>query len=408
MIMSQKSPSRLAAGAKLFVVLLAAAAVPAWTLGQSPPAEKPQEGTIDQLIELKAVLDVDGKSDVFFWAEADPNADTKTKALEAKIAALKQQLEALKAVKAAAEKLKDTQPLRFKVVTDAEPAKQGASILILDGASGKIIERHDVKTPPNARIEVVKPKEGESNVRVIIVDGTTGKIVETRETKTLQPPKGEVPQGQYQGIIKAADPNKPMRVVVVGEDGKFIKEVVGAAPNKYWVESARLPQVRVIGPDGKEIPGAKVFIDGKPYPAVPGTQAKPNQPPASGQPYQIELKFDANEKWEEAVKKLTTARARLATEPQASRQPGAMSGAAVTRTHMTYKLPQDKAATLAAFLKENVKAPGLELKVADDGLGVTATPELQHAIGTLVNLMGQVRHYPTELQNYYRSIQVPK
>lgn len=50
-------------------------------------------------------------------------------------------------------------------------------------------------------------------------------------------------------------------------------------------------------------------------------------------------------------------------------------------------LSKEKAETLAAFLKANVKAPVLELQVLNEGLVVTTTPEVQSAIGNLVNLM---------------------
>ncbi len=56
-------------------------------------------------------------------------------------------------------------------------------------------------------------------------------------------------------------------------------------------------------------------------------------------------------------------------------------------TRTTYALPADKAAALAKFLQQHVKAPVLETKAEGDSLTVTTTPEAQRAIGGFVALV---------------------
>jgi beta-lactamase regulating signal transducer with metallopeptidase domain len=58
-----------------------------------------------------------------------------------------------------------------------------------------------------------------------------------------------------------------------------------------------------------------------------------------------------------------------------------------TLTRTTYKLPKDKAAAVAAFLKDNVKGSVLETKVDGDSLTVTASPDVQKAIDSLLSLI---------------------
>ncbi|HEV8060491.1 MAG TPA: M56 family metallopeptidase, partial [Gemmataceae bacterium] len=53
----------------------------------------------------------------------------------------------------------------------------------------------------------------------------------------------------------------------------------------------------------------------------------------------------------------------------------------------TYKLPKDRAAAVAAFLKENVKGTVLETKVDGDSLTVTASPDVQKAVDSLLGLI---------------------
>jgi beta-lactamase regulating signal transducer with metallopeptidase domain len=56
-------------------------------------------------------------------------------------------------------------------------------------------------------------------------------------------------------------------------------------------------------------------------------------------------------------------------------------------TRTTYALPAAKAAALAKFLQQHVKAPVLETKAEGDSLTVTTTPEVQRALGGFVALV---------------------
>jgi beta-lactamase regulating signal transducer with metallopeptidase domain len=383
MIMSEKAPCRLAAGARMFVVLLAMAALPAWTLGQAKPDAKPE----GKPVEVQGIfeLQLDGKGaakgevkDVLLWAEVDAGKDAKAKELEAKIAELTKQLESLKALKAAATKIRETKPLRF----DAVETKQGVLIYTIDAATGKIIESRETPKPLGVKVDTVKPKDGEHGLKIVI---------EGNEARLIGAPGGDT---------KGPNDAK-VRVVVVGADGKPVDLKNPGAAARF--EHKLAPQVKVIGPDGKEIKGAKVFIDGKEYQSAPPPLPKgaPLQlelknfnplpfelkdikgrlhvEPNDGKPLEIELKLD------DAHKQLETARARLAAVRTITAD--AARGSVMTLTRATYKLPKDKATTLASFLKDNIKASVLEVKVEGDSLTVTTTPEAQNAIGTLVKLI---------------------
>ena len=62
------------------------------------------------------------------------------------------------------------------------------------------------------------------------------------------------------------------------------------------------------------------------------------------------------------------------------------AGAALTASVCGMK-PNAKAATLARFLKDHVKAAVMEAKVEGNSLTITTTPDAQKAIGQLVSLM---------------------
>jgi beta-lactamase regulating signal transducer with metallopeptidase domain len=59
----------------------------------------------------------------------------------------------------------------------------------------------------------------------------------------------------------------------------------------------------------------------------------------------------------------------------------------ITLTRVTYKLKAATAEALASFLKENVKTAILEIKNEGDNLVVTTTPDAQHVIGQLIDLI---------------------
>jgi beta-lactamase regulating signal transducer with metallopeptidase domain len=135
--------------------------------------------------------------------------------------------------------------------------------------------------------------------------------------------------------------------------------------------AAKQPQYKVIGPDGKEIKGAKVIV------------AQPNPGPA-----RVEIR-----EWQVAPAKGVEPKPSVPHSERLTVWLKDRADQAITLSRATYALPRDKAQALAAFLKENVKAPVLELKEEGQGLTVTATPETQAAVGAIVRLMapGQVR-----------------
>jgi beta-lactamase regulating signal transducer with metallopeptidase domain len=354
MIMREKSPCRLAAWAKLGVVLLATAALPAWTLGQGQADPKPTPELkpaadaglkhIDLDFDLETVKPFDVRT--FTWQQVGASDDVK--AIEAKIAELTKQLELLKErrayegqLKKAEDSLKMAEPLRFQV---GQPIK--------------------------ARVLMLSPD---------------GKVMEARDV-------------ELKGDVKAADPAQPIRVRIGGDP-------------------KNVPLIKVIGPDGKEIPNAKVIIGGAEVPA-PAPRAKPvegvrelklwlgeavpNDKPVLALPPAPKPHFAS----EEAAKQLEAARARL--EVQLKKLHGAAESQPrhtvvqnyhvveaihaggekiLTLTRATYHLPKDKAEQLVSFLKSVVKAPVLETKYENDALTVTTTPDVQGAIGPMVRLM---------------------
>ncbi len=222
MVKRQRISCRLAAGAKLFVVLLAMAALPALTLGQinirstaepaNPAAPNEKKAAEAQLIleqlqkEIKSnsarlkIIDAEFQLQKTDGSSAD---EKQIREIEARIAELNKQLEASKARK------------RAEAPNPAQPA-----------------------TPPTI---VVKPDQG--NMRLWSV-GPDGKAV---ESKPNAPKTGvfelefkfDLPSGLGQLFPGAAKPGQPVRVHLEG------------AP-------AKQPEYKVIGPDGKEIKGAKL------------------------------------------------------------------------------------------------------------------------------------------------------
>jgi beta-lactamase regulating signal transducer with metallopeptidase domain len=267
MIMREQVPCRLATGVKLFVVLLLTAALPAWTLGQSKPQPKAEQGQGIK-IELNGI-DLGLNQGIIAFTDAD--ADKKVKELEVKIAELKKQLEWLKA---------------------KAPAPNGA----------------------------IKPRFELGGLRIIDVD--------------------QVPQATPK-IVKPAAPGQPLQTEL-----------------RWAIDANPAPKYKVIGPDGKEIQGAKVIvIDRQVKEAVKVKEA---------------AKMDAVPMMYRAVVRATE-----------------HTGDVINLSRATYSLNKEKAGSLGAFLKENIKASVLELKVDEKGLTVTTTPEAQAAIKGLVKLMGQ-------------------
>lgn len=384
MIMRDRVPCRLAAGAKMFMVLLAIAALPAWTLGQAKrePMETPKvEVEIDKDADLKtfdfeafpySLTELTGALTGDFelvLVDGQPD-EQKIKELQARIAELTKQLKAINDAKAAAEKAKTAQPFAFRLMDlkGPEPIAVEQKIkIILIGPDGKAIELGgDGAALPDVLKWVPKAVEAKPSVattevkrtRILRID-SNGKVIEVEE------PKPTTPNPEVKPLPKAHA--QSIRVEVVNTDGKQ-------------------PQVKIIGADGKEIKDVKILIDRLQLPGVPATPAMKSVPvvrpipaaPAIAVPGRIELKLDE-------AKKAEAARGRFVEMQPA---PTPIQGArAVTLSRATYKLPKDKAESLSAFLKANVKASVLELKIDDSGLTVTTTPEAQTTISGLVNLM---------------------
>lgn len=283
MIMRDQAPCRLAAGAKLFVVLLLTAVLPAWTLGQGESKSVAKPAANDTHFEIVQVQVGDDRSDA-------------AKKLEAKIAELTKQLEALKAAKAAA--------------ATREKA-QGSQ----KGEGDKL--RH-------------------AQLRIITMT-QDGKVIETRDVDTTGP---IVSDGKGAGV--GIGDKRIQLGVKIEADGKN-------------------PMYKVIGPDGKEIHAANVrivFDDDK------NTRTIPKQVEAKSEVRKVEV-FSAGSDLKFNV----------------------VDGKVINLTRATYTLPKEKAASLAAFLKENVKASVLEIKIEEKGLTVTTTPETQTAISGIAKLI---------------------
>ncbi len=313
MIMREPAPCRLAAGAKLSLVLFLLAALPAWSLGQSQ-AQPEKESRPVEAKDLRAeagnavyVVTEDLRSDT------DADAARKMKDLEAKIAELTKQLQALKAARAGAGH-KQLAPLHVEGAV-----KEGAVLILRRGSDGKVVEE---------------------------------------KVKTVQ---GQHTPLKSQTVIGAAT-GAPVHVRIVGD-----------------VKSAA-PQYKVIGADGKEIRGARVIV----VEPGSGTSAAPAAR-WEARPGEVRVISGAHTWVQSAGAAPLTVPAGSGTAARIE----AARGGVITLARTTYRLPKDKATALAAFLKENVKASVLELKVEGEGLTVTTTPETQAAIGGIVRLMTQ-------------------
>ncbi len=409
MIMRDRVPCRLAAGAKMFVVLMAIAALPAWTLGQAQreplPAPKVEsEGNKDadqledallnlQLAEADQLKDLSIRLP-FAFAEAGAADEQKIKELEARLRDLLNQLKAIEDAKAAADKLKRIDALKFTI-----PNVEGKPHYFMIGPDNKVIEGGNPKAPP--RVEF-KPLKVEVPLELRL--GPDGKVIEVTSEAAPKP----------------APPTHGIRAEVIIVDGKPVVKIHTADGKEMRIDPATgkilqvfVPQsfpypliapqgnVKVIGADGKEIKDVKILIDWLQLPVTPPLPAVKPAPPAPPVrvPAHMELKL------EDAKKKLEDVRGRTLVVPAAPAPQAAAK--MVTLTRATYKLPKDKAEALAAFLKANIKASVLELKVDENGLTVTTTPEAQTTIGGLVNLMLAKGGDPDVFRFYIRLFSEP-
>lgn len=170
---------------------------------------------------------------------------------------------------------------------------------------------------------------------------------------------------------KLAEKVKELRLRVQAPEGSAPR----AQPTAARVMVAGEGGVKVIGPDGKEIQGAKVIIGGGPG-AAPVIKTLP-----AGAAPRVELftptdggaRFVTVAPAGEAARRVTVVRA-------------AGAGGAVTLSRATYKLNKDQAAALNTLLG-SIKATVMETKVDGDAITVTTTPEAQATIGQIVGLI---------------------
>jgi hypothetical protein len=150
--------------------------------------------------------------------------------------------------------------------------------------------------------------------------------------------------------------------------------------------------VKVIGPDGKEIKGARVIIGAdagqtgeapvvRSYVGTPATTEK-----------KVELKIVGQDGKTRAIEvpagvQVPTPAVNKVGQPAIySAWTSAAGGNAITLSRATYKLNKDQATALGTLLG-SIKATVMETKVDGDNLTVTTTPEAQQTIGQIVRLI---------------------
>jgi hypothetical protein len=396
------------AGAKLLVVLLLMAALPAWTLGQSKPGAAPEKKNVEtKPVEIKEFR-IEALDGVKIESEPSPIDAMTAKVLEAKIADLKKKLEALKAVgkgKAAGKKPDgDGIQLNF----DEKMLKELFKDLQIQIQQPKKAEKRPEPTP-------AKPNDYDAKIAELLKQIEALKAAKVKEAAGKNNPRPmRIEFGGGDGILlwtvdpktgkaesKSADPKTMPRLKIKpaqpapGQPLEFEFKVVG--------EPSKEPKYKVIGPDGKEIKGAKVIVvEEKP---VPAPKAKPegksielrfdglklNAPDIKALSKPIEFKLEGLKFGAPDIKapgkpiEIQFENAPL-NPPALKTRPPATSGV-INLSRATYSLPKEKTAAVAAFLKENVKAAVLELKIENDGLTVTTTPEVQSSIAGLIKLV---------------------
>ena len=193
-------------------------------------------------------------------------------------------------------------------------------------------------------------------------DGRTLRVEEAKPKTIVAETVVKTPRGQGQTVI----------IRVVDENGKLIKEYrEGSEPAadtlKKWADLQKhaLKMAEAAQADAAKAT-RQIEIDAKQKAEA--------------------ARADAMKKAVEARAKAQGAAADIVKRANITITSGGASNV-VMLSRATYKLPRDKAEALAKFIESYVQAKVLEVKVDGDGLTVTTTPELQQAIGTLVNLM---------------------
>jgi hypothetical protein len=242
MIMRDRAQCRLAAEAKLFVVLLALAALPAWTLGQGEA--KPGAPADDPAAQRQKALD-NAK-------QQDADLEKAAKLMEAKIAELNKQLAELKKRKEAAEqRQKDKSQLEL---LDELKMKMAELKKRQEAAEAtKKVETGD--GGPKFRIWLTQDGKPEQRIGVIVLDDPT-KVVPAAESKPKasgaekpeprQPPNVKYEVMEIQGGELSNNPQ-----VKIGDDVRIVADPV--APHTVGFkfmgaehDGVNMPQVRVI------------------------------------------------------------------------------------------------------------------------------------------------------------------
>jgi hypothetical protein len=333
MFTSKPARSRIAAGAKLFMVLLAMAGLPVWVLGQAnprgqPPASKPAE--VDQKqAELQAML----------------------KQLQEQILENSKRLERL----------------------GAETRAKSANPAPTSDADAKLIKDVEARIAElSKRLEEAKRKDGggppkkSSPLQLKLKDGITIEADFEFFTEDGKPPEAKPGAKQPPKYELQISPAQPGWQMFKGRLGQSPQAPTGGPQPKA-------PAYKVIGPDGKEIKGATV-VPLSPQGAQPGASSGPS-------PRDVE---EAHKRLQEMLQGFTReikpTEAKMVRVEMHSSNPIALSRA-------TYQLPKEKAEALTAFLKANVRAPVLEFKAEGEGVTITTSPEAQATIGGIVKLM---------------------
>jgi beta-lactamase regulating signal transducer with metallopeptidase domain len=299
MIMRERAPGRLPRWARAAIVVMAAAAVPAWTFAHADsfPAPEPDRANADADGSPRAeALEADGDqptSKEFDLVLVQPDKDRAEWKLEQMGTALTR-----------------NRPMWLRVETKPNEGNTGA------GAGGGVFRLFGA---PGAALPMVRPN---------IVPGAT-------------PPNA--------WPVYRAD--QPLQGQTLWLEGAQSRRLNGGDK----------PVTVVSGGSGQEFKGPRLIGGGS------GKAAGGPLPSGPGPEVQTRLLHQTMQRLAEINRN---------SLPKQT---------ALSRT--TYKLPKEKADALAAFLKANVKAPLLEIKVDDKGVTVTTTVEAQATIDGIVKLM---------------------
>ncbi len=278
----------------------------------------------------------------------------------------------------------------------AKPAAKSAELeIVLDGlifellgdtkkqADGKVVGADD------NQIKEIEARIAQLKVQLELLKQRKAATNPLKKAEPLQfRLKGNTVDGTAQLWIIDNEPKKPetktkelkppasieLKVAPGGTitHGVWRTEPAPGAVHSKRESDAKQPAYKVIGPDGKELKGVTVIDAGTGKVVMPAQ----TEAPAIIQHRRL---------YAEALKSLsTTVEMKRATIAVA--QPAA-SGNTVSLSRATYHLSKARAEALAAFLQANVKASVLELKVENNGLTVTTTPDLQATIGGIVKVM---------------------